>query len=159
MLYLFDMDGTLRRALPPFPSPIRAHWQRILPGRRERLEALHDEGHQLGAASNQTMVAMGIVSFRRCEEVMERTNVLLRGRLRWIRFCPHHPIALRPQFRRRCPCRKPAPGLLLEALEIFGVTGRAAVYVGNGTQDQQAARGAGMAFVSAHDFFERRSNR
>ena len=148
------MDGTLRRAWPPFPSPLTPRGQRILPARRERLQVLHDAGHQLGAASNQTVVAMGLISYRRCEETMEETNRMLGGVLRWVRFCPHHPMALRSEFRRPCPCRKPAPGLLFEALEIFGTPAASAVYIGNGKQDQQAARAAGMDFVGAREFFE-----
>jgi hypothetical protein len=53
MLYLFHMDGTLRRPRLPLPGPLTERDQRILPGRAERLQALHSSGSHLGAASNQ----------------------------------------------------------------------------------------------------------
>jgi HAD superfamily hydrolase (TIGR01662 family) len=153
MLYLFDMDGTLRRPRLPFPSPLTERDQLILPGRAQRLEELHSSGYHLGAASNQGVVAMGLVSSRRCQQIMEETNRQLGGLLRWIRFCPHHPLALRSEYRRKCQCRKPAPGLLQEAMQTFQVAPSQTVYVGNGKGDNAAAVAAGIQFVSASDFF------
>jgi D-glycero-D-manno-heptose 1,7-bisphosphate phosphatase len=155
VLYLFDMDGTLRRPRLPLPSPVIERDQRILPGRRERLRQLDLVGHHLAAASNQAVVAMGLVSSQRCEQIMEETNRRLGGVLRWIRFCPHHPMALRSQYRRRCRCRKPAPGLLQEAMQTFQVAASQTIYVGNGKRDVAAAAAAGVQFVRASDFFGR----
>ena len=50
MLFIFDMDGTLRRGTLPVPSPLRERDQRILPGQAERLRDLDAAGHYLGAA-------------------------------------------------------------------------------------------------------------
>jgi len=153
MLYLFDMDGTLRRARLLLPAPVATWDQRILPGRLERLRALRNEGHRLGAASNQGGVAMGIMTVQRCEEVMQETNRRLDGLLEWIRFCPHHPRGLRRRYRQRCACRKPAPGMLLEALTVFGCAPADATYIGDSSKDADAARAAGFHYVGATDFF------
>jgi len=153
-LYLYDMGGTRRRGTLPLPSPLRGAHQRILPGRAERLRDLHAAGHYLGAASNQVLVAMGLVTFQQCEQIMEETNRRLGGYIRWIRFCPHHPLALRAEYRRKCLCRKPAPGLLLEAMQTFDATPSSTQYVGNGKHDLAAANAAGIAFHSATSFFQ-----
>ena len=148
------MDGTLRRALlvPRF-GPLAAWDQRILPGRLARLRELHAAGHHLAAASNQGAVAMGLISLERCERVMQETNRRLDGLLEWIGLCPHHPRALRPRYRRVCACRKPAPGMLREALARFGAQPREALFIGDRVTDHQAAQAAGIAFEPARVFF------
>ncbi|HYM49686.1 MAG TPA: HAD-IIIA family hydrolase [Candidatus Limnocylindrales bacterium] len=154
MLYLFDMDGTLRVArLFPALGPLATWDQRMLPGRRERLEQLHAQGHRIGVASNQGAVAFGLVTLARCERIMQETNRRLGGRLEWIGICPHHPRGLRPAYRLDCACRKPAPGLLLEALAGFGVPAREAVFIGDRETDRLAAVAAGVAFEPAARFF------
>ncbi|TMD12669.1 MAG: hypothetical protein E6J00_10760, partial [Chloroflexi bacterium] len=95
------MDGTLRKArLFPAAGPLATWDQTILPGRLQRMRRLRGEGHRLGAVSNQALVAMGLLTLPRCELIMEETNRRLDGLLEWIRICPHHPLGLRPRYRR-----------------------------------------------------------
>jgi HAD superfamily hydrolase (TIGR01662 family) len=96
---------------------------------------------------------MGIVSLARCERIMEETNRRLDGLLEWIRICPHHPLGLRRRYRLRCACRKPAPGMLQEALGVFAVDPGQAVFIGDRRTDRQAAAAAGIAFEPADAFF------
>ncbi len=158
MLYLFDIDGTLRRGLL-FPAiGSLAPWdQRVLPGRADRLRALKADGHRIGAATNQAAVAFGLVSESRMREGLDELNRRLGGVLEWIGVCPHHPRALRPRYRLPCDCRKLRPGLLLQALAFFQVPPSQAVYVGDRATDEQAALAAGFQFVFADRFFAVRS--
>ena len=160
MLYLFDIDGTLRQALL-FPGiGSLAPWdQRVLPGRAERLQALKADGHRIGAATNQAAVAFGLVSESRMGQGLDELNRRLGGTLEWIGVCPHHPRALLPRYRRQCDCRKPRPDLLLQALAYFGVPAAEAVYIGDRLTDEQAALAAGFQFVFADRFFAVRSLR
>ena len=154
MLYLFDVDGTLRRPIL-FPAiGSLAPWdQRVLPGRASRLQALKADGHRIGAATNQAAVAFGLVSESRMRRGLDELNRRLGGVLEWIGVCPHHPRALRPRYRLPCDCRKPRPGLLLQALAFFQVPASQAVYVGDRPTDEQAALAAGFQFVFADRFF------
>jgi histidinol-phosphate phosphatase family protein len=155
LLYVFDVDGTLRQALL-FPAiGSLAPWdQRVLPGRAERLQALKADGHRIGAATNQAAVAFGLVSESRMRRGLDELNRRLGGTLEWIGVCPHHPRALLPRYRCDCDCRKPRPGLLLQALAYFGVPAAEAVFIGDRRTDQQAALAAGFQFVFADRFFE-----
>jgi len=154
LLYLFDIDGTLRQALL-FPGiGSLAPWdQRVLPGRADRLQALKADGHRIGAATNQGAVAFGLVSESRMQRGLKELNRRLDGTLEWIGVCPHHPRALLPRYRRDCDCRKPRPGLLLQALAYFGAPAAEAVFIGDRRTDQQAAQTAGFQFVFADRFF------
>ena len=53
--------------------------------------------------------------------------------------------------------RKPRPGLLLRAVRECKTTRRQTLFVGNGSEDQQAADRAEIAFADADMFFERRA--
>lgn len=154
MLYLFDVDGTLRTPLLLRPVGSLAPWdQRILPGRVERLAELRRAGHRIGAVTNQAAIAFGLITEARAKRSLAETNRRLNGALEWIRICPHHPYALVPRFRLRCSCRKPAPGMLLEALSYFATAPGDSVFVGDRETDRQAAEAAGMPFRWADAFF------
>ena len=53
--------------------------------------------------------------------------------------CPHHPGITGP-----CLCRKPNPGMILEAIETFGIDPKQSVLIGNNERDLQAGRQAGI---------------
>jgi len=154
MLYLFDVDRTLRRSilLPPVGS-LAAWDQRILPGRAERLQALRQVGHHVAAVTNQAAVAFGLISEARAQRSLAELNRRLNGAVEWIRMCPHHPRALVPRYRLTCACRKPASGMLTEALAHFQVPPGQAIFIGDREIDRQAAQGAGVAFTWADAFF------
>lgn len=154
MLYLFDVDGTLRRPIlfPPIGS--LAPWdQRVLPGRAERLQALKAEGHRIGAATNQPIVAFGLISETRLRKGLDELNRRLGGVLEWVGVCPDHPFGIVPRYRVQCRCRKPQPDLLLQALAFFAVPASQATYIGDRVTDEQAARAAGYEFIPAEHFF------
>ena len=59
--------------------------------------------------------------------------------------CPHHPRAVRVDLRRNCSCRKPAPGMLLQAASDLGLDLARSVLVGDKSSDVEAGRAAGVA--------------
>ncbi len=151
---MFDVEGTLRVPLLLSPVGSLASWdQRILRGRAERLSELRRAGHRIGAATNQGAVAFGLISEARAGRTLAETNRRLNGALEWIRMCPHHPRALIPRYRMQCACRKPRPGMLLEAANHFGIDPNEAVFVGDRESDRRAAQAAGFDFRWAGAFF------
>ena len=84
------------------------------------------------------------VDFRRLtgwmKDVFEKAGAPLAD----VRFCPHHPDAAVPEYRCRCNCRKPAPGMILEAAETLGIDLTQSVMVGDKQGDMQAAKAAGI---------------
>ncbi|MBF8273306.1 MAG: D,D-heptose 1,7-bisphosphate phosphatase [Magnetococcales bacterium] len=59
-------------------------------------------------------------------------------------YCPHHPKAVIPEYRTACACRKPQPGMLLEARDRHGINLAASIMVGDKLSDIQAGRQAGV---------------
>ena len=60
--------------------------------------------------------------------------------------CPHHPDSgfpgERPEYKRVCTCRKPAPGLLLQAALDLNIDLTQSALIGDDTRDTQAAEAA-----------------
>lgn len=59
-------------------------------------------------------------------------------------FCPHHPTAGQGAYRQACSCRKPAPGMLLQAAADLALDMHASLLVGDNPSDLEAARRAGV---------------
>lgn len=58
-------------------------------------------------------------------------------------YCPHHPAALIDELRVACDCRKPEPGLLLEAARDHGIDLARSWIVGDKWSDIQAGQRTG----------------
>ena len=59
-------------------------------------------------------------------------------------YCPHLPGAPLPAYDQVCNCRKPAPGMILRALDAYGIDKDRAVLFGDGKRDVEAAENAGI---------------
>lgn len=148
-----DRDGVINRALvrdgAPYP-PRHLKELRILAGVREACRAIHEAGYLLILATNQPDIARGRADVR---EVFAMHDLLRRYlRLDAVKLCPHDDQA-------GCECRKPKPGLLLEAAREWAIDLGASFFVGDRWRDIEAAHRAGCRAVFVdHQYNERRPN-
>ncbi|MFF9864807.1 D-glycero-alpha-D-manno-heptose-1,7-bisphosphate 7-phosphatase [Streptomyces sp. NPDC013953] len=133
---LFDRDDTLVVDVPYNGDPERV---RPMPGAREALRLLRAHGIPAGVVSNQSGIGRGLLTEAAVRDVNARIDALLGPLDTWV-HCPHVP-------EDRCGCRKPAPGLVLEAARRLGVAPAACVVIGDIGADMEAARAAGAAGV------------
>ncbi len=153
-LLVFDADRTLRWTVKQGqPCPNAPGEWRLLPGVAERLRSLDwgAGGHKLGVASNQNGVALGYLSAAMARRLLRDTVREALGFLpedAAIEMCTCAPD-------RRCPRRKPEPGMLQAILDRFRLSAGQALFVGDLEIDREAARRAGVAFAWAHEFFGR----
>ena len=61
--------------------------------------------------------------------------------------CPHHPQASVARYAMDCDCRKPKPGMLLQAARELGLALDSSVLVGDKPSDAQAGRAAGVLWT------------
>lgn len=134
---LFDRDDTLIVDVPYNGDPERV---RLMPGARAAVRLLRARGIPVGVVSNQSGIGRGLLTEAEVREVNARVDALLGGPLDvWV-HCPHVP-------EDGCACRKPAPGLVLEAARRLGVPADRCVVVGDIGADMGAARAAGARGV------------
>jgi D-glycero-D-manno-heptose 1,7-bisphosphate phosphatase len=153
-LIIFDKDGTLTE----FDGRPANHpeEQKLLPGVAERIAQLRERGCKIAIASNQGGVAWGFISYDQAEALMADAAAKI-GADAW-RFCPHDPRAAgkpgaNEEYAVACSCRKPEPGMLIELMQQFGATPDETLFVGDRDEDREAARRAGVRFISAKRFF------
>ncbi len=111
-----DRDGVL---IEDTHLPTKLGQIRILEGVPRALQQLHEADFRLIVVSNQTVVARGLATERKVELMNERMDQLIRlaggPPLDGFYFSPHHPKAALPAYRMNCDCRKPQPGMWLQA--------------------------------------------
>lgn len=133
---LFDRDGTLIEDVPYNGDPERV---RLMPGARPVVDALRAAGIAVGIVTNQSGIARDLITARQAEAVNERVADLLGG-VDAVRMCPHGPDD-------GCDCRKPAPGLILDACRILDVEPARTAVIGDIGSDIAAAAAAGARSV------------
>jgi histidinol-phosphate phosphatase family protein len=141
-----DKDGTLVHDVPYNADPDRIE---LLPHVGAGLRALQDAGHLLVVVSNQPGVALGRFPASalanveaRLDELLEPFGVVITA----YAWCTHRPAGMRAAGGP-CACRKPKPGLLLEAARMHGITLQRSWMIGDILDDVEAGERAGCSTV------------
>ncbi|KAB7667357.1 D-glycero-beta-D-manno-heptose 1,7-bisphosphate 7-phosphatase [Plesiomonas shigelloides] len=104
-------------------------------------------GLALVLVTNQSGIARGLFSEDQFMHLTEWMDWSLADRgvdLDGIYYCPHHAEAGIGEYKVDCDCRKPKPGMLLEAKQFLDLDMAASVMVGDKKEDMQAAQAAGV---------------
>jgi D-glycero-D-manno-heptose 1,7-bisphosphate phosphatase len=132
-----DRDGVINRGVvrdgKPY-APTTLDDFELLPGAAEAMKALRQAGWLVIVATNQPDVATG----KQSPETVNAMHQQLRdaGLVDDIKVCYHVDAD-------NCPCRKPKPGLLLEAARQWGIDLAASWMVGDRWRDIEAGQAAG----------------
>jgi len=130
---LFDRDGTLVFDVPYNGDPSRVE---LMPGAREAASRVHAAGLPIAVVSNQSGIARGLITRAQVDAVNRRVERLLDVPIAHWAVCPHGP-------EDGCACRKPRPGLVLDAARELNVDPSRCAVVGDIGADVEAARAAG----------------
>jgi D-glycero-D-manno-heptose 1,7-bisphosphate phosphatase len=123
---------------------------RLLPGSAEAIAELNMAGWFVAIVTNQAGIAKGLFSIETLQSIHEHLAELLRGhgaRFDAVYFCPHHPAGIVKEFRCECDCRKPNPGMLLQAAEQHGIDLTRSWMFGDRLSDLEAGSAAGCRTV------------
>jgi D-glycero-D-manno-heptose 1,7-bisphosphate phosphatase len=132
-----DRDGVINENRADY---VKA-WGEVqfLPGVFEALARLSDTAFCILLVTNQSAVGRGIVSEEEVASIHRHLVAEITahgGRVDGIYTCPHHPTD-------SCACRKPQPGLLLQAAQERGLDLERSYLVGDAVSDVEAAQAAG----------------
>jgi len=133
-----DRDGVINQK--PKEGEYITSWDdfHILPGVADGIALLNRAGYMVVVVTNQRCVAKGLLSVTDLEKIHEQMSQALSrtgARLNGIYYCPH-------DYEPSCNCRKPAPGMLLDAARVHGVDLRSSWMVGDSEIDMQAGKSA-----------------
>ncbi|MDX1460779.1 MAG: D-glycero-beta-D-manno-heptose 1,7-bisphosphate 7-phosphatase [Xanthomonadales bacterium] len=119
----------------------------FLPGVPEALLSFQDNGFCIVVITNQSGIARGLYRESQLADLhdyMRRQLASAGIELAGIYYCPHHPEAAREQYREECRCRKPAPGMILDAVQELDIDLDHSILVGDSARDIEAGRAAGV---------------
>jgi D-glycero-D-manno-heptose 1,7-bisphosphate phosphatase len=127
-------------------------WEQFefLPGVVDAMRALHDAGYALVVVTNQSGIARGLYTEAQYQALTRQVQAHLAAQgvpVAGIYHCPHHPDGTVPALAVACDCRKPHPGMLLQAARELGLSLADSLMVGDKASDAQAARAAGVGRV------------
>lgn len=123
---------------------------RLLPRSAEAIRLLNHAAFQAVVFTNQAGVARGYFDEELIHDVHDRVRQMLAdegARLDGIYYCPHHPTAGEPPYRKDCDCRKPKPGMLLRARDEMGIDLASSYVVGDSIRDVGAGHAVGATTV------------
>lgn len=113
---------------------------KIIPEAIRGLSSPAIQNYKLVIVTNQSAVGRGIISLTTAQEINSRLVNLIRhqgGRVDAVYMCPHSPD-------EGCSCRKPKPGLLLQAAKDLSLDLQRSWMIGDAWSDVQAGQSAGV---------------
>ena len=136
-----DRDGVI---IVNRPDHVRS-WADVafLPGALEGLALLAQSAIDVVVVTNQAIVNRGQASRADVDDINRRIVLEVKhhgGSIRSVEVCPHRPD-------EGCSCRKPEPGLLVDAAARYGIRLSDAIMIGDHEHDLEAARRADAASI------------
>lgn len=145
---ILDYDGTLRECINGNEKyPITKEQIKILPKRKEIIQAYKDKGYILLGMSNQSGIHKKELSNELAHELFKYTNELLGIDIEY-NFCPHQSAPI------SCYCRKPMSGKFVEMMIKHKLDRKNVIMVGDFTSDATFAKRSGIQYMDQVDFFK-----
>ncbi len=123
----------------------------LIEGVSEAIKMINQSGYLAIVVTNQPVIARGEVSWSELHEIHRKMETLLGKDGAYIDgmyICPHHPDkgfeGERPEYKIDCDCRKPKPGLLLQAAKDFNIDFSESYIIGDSGRDIEAGENAGV---------------
>lgn len=146
----FDRDGVLNREIPG-RGILEPDDLELLPGAARAVELVNRAGLLSVVVTNQPQVAKGFTTLEELNRIHAKLETLLgyeHALVDRIYFCPHHPETgfdgEISELKIECECRKPKPGLILQAAKELPIDLKKSCLIGDTWRDIAAARAAGI---------------
>lgn len=143
-----DRDGTINKMVGFVTKPEQFE---LIEGAAEAIKSINKSGYLAIVVTNQPVIARGDCSFEELQTIHDKMETEL-GKVGAfvdaIYVCPHHTDkgyeGERPEYKGICDCRKPKPGLLLQAAKDFNIDLSESCMIGDSYRDVEAGENAGV---------------
>ena len=142
-IIFLDRDGTINQEIGFFHNPNEL---KLLPNVSKAIKMINQSEYYAIVVTNQSGIARNIFSFTQLELVHNYMHSLLLDDGAFIDnvyFCPHHPDSGFPEensmFKIICSCRKPLPGMLINAIADYEIDKYNCWMIGDSLRDLNAA--------------------
>ena len=139
-----DRDGTINKYVG-FLRNINDF--ELIEGVSEAIRKINQSGYLAIVVTNQPVIARGEVTWDELHEIHRKMETLLGkdgAYIDGIYICPHHPdkgfAGERPEYKFDCDCRKPKPGLLLQAAQDFNIDLEKSYMIGDSNRDIEVSK-------------------
>jgi len=133
-----DRDGTINIDVDFLSSPEQIT---LIPRSADAIRELNQLDVPVIVITNQSGIARGLYTEQDLRAIHRAMDVMLEkenARVLDYFYCPHHPTDGIPPYIQNCNCRKPKPGLLLQAKEKYGFDLQKSFVIGDKCVDMQA---------------------
>jgi len=140
-----DRDGVINKDSGYVGTVDRFEWVKGAP---EAIRLLNESGYRVVIVTNQAGIARGYYTETKFLTFMAWMQEELKGMRAHIDasyYCPHHPEKGQGVYKQQCECRKPKPGLLLQAIDEFQPDLKRSFLIGDKESDLEAGRRLGIA--------------
>lgn len=143
-----DRDGTINKMVGFIT---KSEQFELLPGVAKAIKAINKSGYLAIVITNQPVIARGDCTFEQLQTIHNKMETELGKEGAFvdaIYVCPHHTdkgfSGERPEYKCDCDCRKPKPGLLLQAAKDFNIDLSQSYMIGDSDGDVRAGENAGV---------------
>lgn len=136
----FDRDGTINVDTGYLFEPEKL---KFVPGVPELIRRCNEAGYLVIVITNQSGIARGMYTEAQMHHLHEEMNRRLGeeygAHIDAFYFCPHLP-----EITGACDCRKPKPGLFLQAIKDYAIDPEMSLSFGDSQRDEEASHAAGI---------------
>lgn len=145
-----DRDGIITKEIDLLHSIEKLE---LIEGAAEAIKYINEKGYLVIVVTNQPVIARNLCTLDELDLIHAKLETLLGEKhtyLNAIYFCPHHPDGGYPEerieYKVKCTCRKPAPGMLLKAVNDWNIDISNSIMIGDRESDVLAGNNAKVKF-------------
>ena len=139
-----DRDGTINEEVGYLDSLDKL---KIIPAAYEAIRLINKSCMKAIVVTNQAGVARGFFTekfVRQTHEIIQASLLQKRASIDKFYYCPHHPTEGTGIYLQNCNCRKPLPGMLLQAAHDLNIELRSSYMIGDTYRDMETAKKVGV---------------
>jgi D-glycero-D-manno-heptose 1,7-bisphosphate phosphatase len=130
-----DRDGTINEDVG---YPNQFSQINIYPDSFEAVRKINQAGFLAVIVTNQSGIGRGFITEGELQVIHQKIESAFskhKAHLDGIYSCPHYPLSSAPLYRKNCSCRKPNPGLALQAASELNIDLESSYMIGDKVED------------------------